>query len=160
MNFDEFLQHPHPFLTGMCESHLRRLAARAKHVHFPAGTRVFHEGDHAENFYLIQRGKIALQTHSADHPIPIQTIGSGEVLGWSWLFPPYCWHFEARAEEDTDAILFPATQLREDCETDQVFGYTLMKQVAELLVHRLQATRLKLVQAHKTRRPAKLPTPK
>ena len=156
MNFDEFLQLPHPFLTGMCESHLRMLADHATHVQFPAGTRVFHEGDHAEHFYLIQRGKVGLQAHSAGHAVPIQSIGSGEVLGWSWLFPPYCWHFDAVAEEDTDAISFPAARLRADCETDKTYGYALMKQVAELLIHRLQATRLKLVQAHKIEHHAEL----
>ena len=149
MNYDEFLLRPHPFLTGMCESHLRLLANNARQVHFPAGSRVFHEGDHAENFYLILRGKVVLQAHSAGHSVPIQTIGSGEVLGWSWLFPPYCWHFDAQAEQDTDALSFPASQLRDDCEIDKTFGYALMKQIAELLIHRLQATRLKLVEAHK-----------
>jgi CRP-like cAMP-binding protein len=141
----------------MCESHLRLLANNARQVHFPAGTRIFHEGDPAEHFYLILRGKVVLQAHSAGRSVPIQTIGSGEVLGWSWLFPPYCWHFDARAEGDTDALSFPATQLRDDCETDKTFGYALLKQIAELLIQRLQATRLKLVQAHKTERHAALP---
>ena len=136
MNFDEFLRRPHPFLTGICESHLRLLANNAKEVHFPTGSRIFREGDRAEHFYLILRGKVVLQAHSAGHSIPIQTIGSGEVLGWSWLFPPYCWHFDASAEEDTDAILFPAAQLRDDCEIDKTFGYALMKQIAELLIPR------------------------
>ncbi|MDB6174216.1 MAG: Crp/Fnr family transcriptional regulator [Chthoniobacteraceae bacterium] len=149
MIFDDFLQHPHPFLSGLCESHLRMLAKKAAHVHFPAGARVIHEGSPAEHFYLIQREKVGLQAHSAGHAVPIQSIGSGEVLGWSWLFPPYCWHFDAVAEEDTDAIAFPAAQVREDCETDKTYGYALMKQVAGLLSHRLQATRMKLVQAHK-----------
>lgn len=157
MNFDEFLHRPHPFLTGMCESHLRLLADSATQVHFTAGTRVFREGDPAQHFYLIEQGKIALKTYSAGHPFSIQTIGSGEVLGWSWLFPPYCWHFGAWAEEDTDAISFLAARLRDDCEADKTFGYALMKRVAELLIHRLQATRLKLVQAHKIDRHAALP---
>lgn len=157
MNFDEFLHRPHPFLTGMSESHLRLLAENATQLHFAAGTRIFHEGDPAQHFYLIQRGKIVLQTHSAGHPVEIQAIGSGEVLGWSWLFPPYCWHFDAWAEEDTDAISFLATRLRNDCEIDQTFGYALMKRIAELLIHRLQVTRLKLVQTRKIERHAALP---
>src|SRR5687768_1297380 len=157
MNFDEFLLHRHPFLTGMCESHLRLLANSAKQVHFPAASRIFHEGEAAEHFYLITRGKVVLQAHSAGHTVPIQTLGAGEVLGWSWLFPPYCWHFDAQADENTDAISFPAAQLRKDCEVDKTFGYALMKQVAELLIDRLQATRLKLVQAHKAERHSPLP---
>ena len=150
MTFEDFSRHPHPFHTHMCESHLRLLATAATPVHFPAGTPLFREGERAECFYLVQRGEVVLQTHSAGHPVPIQLIGSGEVLGWSWLFPPYCWHFDAVAKEDTDAISFPAGQVRKDCETDNVFGYALMKQISALLIHRLEGTRMKLVEAGRT----------
>jgi CRP-like cAMP-binding protein len=75
----------------------------------------------------------------------IQIIGAGEVLGWSWLFPPYLWHFNARAMEATDAIFFYATPLREECESDHELGYELMKRMAEVMVRRLQATRWKLL---------------
>jgi CRP-like cAMP-binding protein len=146
MTYEELTEQTHPFLVGMCESHLRTLAPHVEHVHFPAGTTIFHEGDPAEQFYVIERGKVRLQTHAAGHPVEIQMIESGEELGWSWLFPPYCWHFDAVAHADTDAISFPAAQLRDDCEKDAGYGYSLMKQVAELLIQRLQAARMKLVQ--------------
>ena len=145
MTYDEFLHLPHPFLTGMCESHLRMLADHATHVHFPAGARVFHEGDPAEHFYLIQRGKVGLQAHSAGHAVPIQSIGSGEVLGWSWLFPPYYWNFEAQAVEPTKAIFFYGTRLREKCDEDRTFGYELMKRMSAVMLQRLQATRKQLL---------------
>lgn len=157
MNFDEFLHGRHPFLAGMCEPHLQMLADNARQVHFPAGTNIFREGDPAKHFYLIERGKIELQTHSAGHPVAIHIIDSGEVLGWSWLFPPFCWHFDAWAVKDTDAISFLATRLRDDCEVDKTFGYAVMKRIAELLIHRLKAARLKLVQLEKIEHHTALP---
>ncbi len=158
MNTQDFINSPHPFLNGMCAAHLRVLADAAKQTQFAAGQHIFHEGDHARHFYLIESGKVALQTRSAGHPVPISTLGAGEVLGWSWLFPPYCWHYDAWAEQDTCAVMFEALRLRDDCEADKALGYELMKRMAEVLVHRLQATRLKLVQSRKPDLHAALPT--
>ncbi|MHA3771464.1 Crp/Fnr family transcriptional regulator [Verrucomicrobiota bacterium sgz303538] len=146
MNVSDFIASPHPFLTGMCGEHLRVLAGFAMQTHFAAGTVIFREGDIANRFYLIQRGKVSLESRSnGSPPIPIQILGPGEVLGWSWLFPPYTWHFDAWAIENTDAIFFYGTRLREECETDKAFGYELMKRVSEIVIHRLQATRRKLI---------------
>ena len=125
----------------------------------PPGTVIFREGDPANRFYLIERGKVSLASHNRDEPsVDIQTIGPGDVLGWSWLFPPHCWHYDAWAADDTRAVVFEATRLRDDCEADKAFGYELMKRVAQVLVHRLQATRLKLAQRHKPDLHAALPT--
>jgi CRP-like cAMP-binding protein len=76
---------------------------------------------------------------------PIQEIGAGEALGWSWLFPPYFWHFNARALEPTDAIFLYATPLRDECESDHELGYELVKRMAEVMLRRLQATRRQLL---------------
>jgi CRP-like cAMP-binding protein len=154
MEIESFIQNAHPFLAGMSEAHLRRLARDAAQTHFPAGTVIFREGEVADRFYLIQRGNISLETHSGGHPLPIQSIGDNEVLGWSWHFAPYCWHFDARAERDTDAIVFHAPTLRAACEADKDFGFELMQRVARLVIGRLQATRLKLVQTRKPAQPA------
>ena len=75
----------------------------------------------------------------------IQTIGAGEALGWSWLFEPFTWHFDTLADEPTRALFFHAAQLREQCEEDPKLGYELMKRVSRVVIHRLQATRLKLL---------------
>jgi CRP/FNR family transcriptional regulator, cyclic AMP receptor protein len=146
MNIDEFIHHLHPFLSDMTPAHLRLLAENATEAHFAAGDLIFREGANADRFYLIQRGEVDLQTHSSGKPVTIQTIHGGDVLGWSWLFPPYRWHFDARAQRDTDAIFIYAPRLRERIESDPVLGYEVMKRVAKVVVHRLHATRLKFVQ--------------
>ena len=80
--------------------------------------------------------------------IVIQTIGAGDALGWSWLFEPFTWHFDAWADEPTRALFFHAAQLREQCEEDPKLGYELMKRISRVVIHRLQATRLKLLNAY------------
>ena len=114
--------------------------------HFPAGELIFREGDPANRFYLIQNGKIALESHARNQRNTlIETIGAGDVLGWSWLFPPYYWHFSARAIEATDVIFIYATPLREECESDHELGYELVKRMAEVMMRRLQAARKQLL---------------
>jgi CRP/FNR family cyclic AMP-dependent transcriptional regulator len=75
----------------------------------------------------------------------IQIIGAGDVLGWSWLFPPFCWHFDARAVKPTEAIFIYGTRVRELCDEDHDLGYELMKRTAEVVIRRLQATRRHLL---------------
>src|SRR5689334_18423565 len=100
----------HPFLEGMSPHQIRLLGDCAMRAHFGAGELIFREGDPANRFYLILSGKVALESYieGKGHTL-IQTIGAGDVLGWSWLFPPYFWHFDARAVEPTDAIFIYAT---------------------------------------------------
>src|SRR6185295_17024452 len=113
----------HPFLKNISPEHLKILDDCAMRCHFAPGEVIFHESDPANRFYLIEKGKVALISANKRDTQQIQVIGAGEVLGWSWLFPPYVWHFDAQAEEDTDAISFPAARLRDDCEIDKTFGY-------------------------------------
>src|SRR5204863_1801638 len=116
------------FLNEMIPHQLRLLSDCSMQTHFKAGELILQEGDPANRFYLIQQGRVALESFISDKGnTPIQTIGAGEVLGWSWLFPPYVWHFNARALEPTDAIFIYATPLREECESDHELGYELMK---------------------------------
>src|SRR5262245_4759938 len=132
----------HPFLRGLKAAHLRLLAENAMRLRYETGEHIFLEGDPANRFYLIERGKVSLESHQKDEPaVSIQTIGPGEVLGWSWLFPPYYWHFDARALEPTTAIFFYGTRLREQCEQDHDLGYELMKRMTAIMIQRLQATR-------------------
>ena len=136
----------HPFLQGMSPHQLRLLSDCAMAEQFHAHELIFREGDPANRFYLILKGKVALESHAADgQRVRIQTIGEGEVLGWSWLFPPYFWHFDARALEPTEAIFIYGTPLREECESDHELGYELMKRMAEVMMRRLQATRRHLL---------------
>jgi CRP-like cAMP-binding protein len=136
----------HPFLKGMNPRHLRLLGDFAMEVNFQPGQLIFREGEPANRFYLIRHGKVELESYVTDCGIvPIQTVGAGEVLGWSWLFPPYYWHFDARAAEPTKAIFFYGTPLREECETDHDLGYELLKRTSEVAIKRLQAMRKKFL---------------
>lgn len=115
---------------------------------YQPGEIIFREGDPANRFYLIERGKVALESSRPERePVLVQYVGPGDVLGWSWLFPPYYWHFDARAAEATDAIFFYGARLREQCEEDHDLGYELLKRMSAVIIQRLQATRKQLLAA-------------
>lgn len=138
----------HPFVKGMTAEHVKTLLESAMPAEFTAGEIIFREGDPANRFYLIESGKVELESRKQDRPpVHIQTIGAGDVLGWSWLYPPYYWNFEARAVEPTRAIFFYGTRLREKCEEDPRFGLELMKRMSAIMLQRLQATRKQLLNA-------------
>jgi CRP-like cAMP-binding protein len=141
----ESLVRKHPFLKDLSPHQYRLLADSAMRIQYNAGEVIFRQGDPANRFYLIQRGKVAVETWLRDRgTITIQTLVGGDVLGWSWLFPPYYWQFGARAVEATDAIFIYGTPLREECESDHELGYELMKRVSAVMFERLQATRRQL----------------
>jgi len=132
----------HPFLTGMKTAHLDLLCECAMQTEFAEGQLIFREGDLANRFYLLEEGSVALESHTSDGRMAlIEVLGRGDVLGWSWLFPPYYWHFDARALKSTRAIFFYGTRLRTQCDEDHDFGYELIKRVAAVVVRRMQAAR-------------------
>lgn len=136
----------HAFFRGMKPDHLGLLTDGAKLVQFKAGDVLFREGDPANQFYLIESGKIALEAHEpADGTMLVQTLGAGEVLGWSWLFPPFIWHFQARATEPVAAIALSGAHLLITAERHSEFGFELMKRVTQIVIRRLQAARKQLV---------------
>ncbi len=142
----------HPLMRGIKPEHLKVLAACAMPAQFKEGELIFREGDPANRFYLLEEGKVSLESPAkAEASITIQAIGVGDVLGWSWLFPPYYWHFDARALEPVKAIFFYGTWLREYCDQDHDLGYELMKRMAEVVLRRLQATRQQLLDARRLR---------
>jgi CRP/FNR family cyclic AMP-dependent transcriptional regulator len=143
-NQSEMIEHP--FLQNMSARHLKILQDCSMRCHFDAGQSIFREGDPANRFYLITKGKVALVSKNRGQPQQIQIIGAGDVLGWSWLFPPYTWYFDARAIEQTDAIFLYGTRLREACETDHDLGYDLMGRISKVIIERLQATRRQLIE--------------
>jgi CRP-like cAMP-binding protein len=140
----------HPFLIGMSEHQLRLLADCAIRTHFEPDQVIFREGETANRFYLIERGKVALESSATPGgpPAMIDMISDGDLLGWSWLFPPYVWHFTARATEPTTAIFFYGTVLREYCEQDHALGYELFKRMSEVMTRRLQGARTRLLNAY------------
>ncbi len=141
----------HPFLIGMGDRHIRLLADCAMRSHFRTAEVIFREGEVANRFYLIEHGKVALESSTLGEPIRIEEIGDGDLLGWSWLFPPYAWHFSARALEDTTAIFFYGTVLRDYCEKDHSLGFELFKRMSAVMLRRLQAARQKLLSVHQSR---------
>lgn len=148
MQIDTTMLAEQPFFRGLSESLLESLAKEAMPVEFKAGELIFNEGGLANRLYLLLSGKVALEfpTDLEHEPVAIETIGDGSVLGWSWLFPPYYWHFDARALTPVKAIFFYGTRLREQCETDHELGYELMKRISGVLIERLQATRRRLTE--------------
>ncbi len=136
----------HPFLSGMDPKHVQLLAGCASNVVFKAGEFVFREGEPADSFYFIRHGRVLVETHIPQKgPIVIRSRSDGEIFGWSWLVPPFRWHFDARAVELTRAVALDGKCLREKCEADHGLGYEVMKRFAVVIAERLEATRLQLM---------------
>jgi CRP/FNR family cyclic AMP-dependent transcriptional regulator len=136
----------HPFIKGLEPHHVQLIVGCASNMRFDAGQFMFREGEEANQFYIIRKGKVALEIFSPEKgPIIIDTLGDGEVLGWSWLIPPYHWRFDARAVELTRAIALDGKCLRNKCEEDHDLAYELLKRFAHLMEERLEATRLQLM---------------
>ena len=122
------------------------IADCASPAQFEASHFVFREGEEADTCYLIRRGRVALEVFAPGRgPLTIQTVGEGEVLGWSWLIAPYRWQFDARTTELTRALALDGRCLRAKCEGDYQLGYELMKRFADVIRQRLQATRMQLL---------------
>jgi CRP/FNR family cyclic AMP-dependent transcriptional regulator len=136
----------HPFFAGLAPEYIGVLVGCSSNVHFDRDRYIMREGEPADTFYLIRHGKVALETHAPQGgPLVIETIEAGEALGWSWLFPPYRVHFSARALESVRAISLDGACLRGKCERDHDLGYALMQRFASVVIQRLQATRLQLL---------------
>ena len=138
----------HPFLLGLSEHQIRLLVDCAIRTHFEKDQVVFREGETANRFYLIESGHVSLESSGTGEPVTIEAIGPGDLLGWSWLFPPYVWHFTARALEPTTAIFFYGTVLREYCEQDPALGMALFKRMSAVMTERLQSARVRLLKAY------------
>lgn len=136
----------HPFFSGWDPRYFQLAVGCASNVRFNAGDFLFQTGKEANTFYLIREGKVALEVVVPGRgAVTMETLRGGEILGWSWLIPPYRWHFDARAVELTRAIALDGKCLRGKCEQDPVFGYDLVKRVTTSLGERLDATRFRLL---------------
>lgn len=137
----------HPFFKGLSSEHLALVAGCAKNVVCREGF-LFKEKDPANEFYLIREGLLNLEVASRSGPIVIDRMGPGDIVGWSWLFPPYHWKFDGRVVEPLHLISLAGACLRAKCETDTRLGFDLMQRFNAVLIDRLQATRLSLVEAY------------
>lgn len=151
----ENLEHiliEHPFFVGMKQEHMDLLVGCASNVRFEAGQFILREGEEANSFYLLRQGKAALEIYAPGRgSISIQTLGAGEVLGWSWLVPPYRWRFDARAIELTRAIALDGKCLRQKCEKDSELGFELLKRFSQVMVEHLQAARFQLLNVYENK---------
>ncbi len=135
-----------PFLDGLSRAQLDKLSLWSKRKVFHAGVRLFEESGRADRFWLIRDGHVTLQTHVPGRgDVIVETLGPGAVLGWSWMFAPYRWHFSASAVETTLAIEFDGPGVRDMCEQNHELGYQLMSRFLTVVVDRMQATRLRLL---------------
>jgi CRP-like cAMP-binding protein len=137
----------HPFFHALSAAHMDVLTSCARQTRFPGNTMILHQGDAADRFFLIEEGCVALEAdRHRQGAIRIQTLGAGDALGWSWLFPPHYCHFSARTVEPTDAIIFDAIQLRARFNQVPDLGNVLVKRMAQVVVKRLEATQTQLVE--------------
>ena len=137
----------HPFFQGINPRYVHLLTDCALSVRFGVAHDIFREGQDADHFYLIHKGRVSLDTFVPRiGSTTIQTIGPGEALGWSWLYPPYRWQFNARTIDPVEAVSFGALSLREKAEENHDFGYDLAMRVGGVMLARLQATRRRLVE--------------
>ena len=138
----------HPFFDGMPESYCELVCGCAKNARFSAGQYLFHEGEPADWFYLIRHGRVALEISAPGRVVTIQTVPQGEIVGVSWLIPPWRWTYDARALDDIRAIAINAACLRQKCDADHDLGYDMMKRFMPVLIQRLQATRLQILDVY------------
>jgi CRP/FNR family transcriptional regulator, cyclic AMP receptor protein len=145
------IMRQHPFLAGLSFEHMQTLIGCASNVRFADGETIIHEGQVANKFYLMRTGRVALQMDvPGKTALRIQTVGPGEILGWSWLISPFRWHFSGIVVLETRAIALDGECLRNKCETDPTFGYEMLKRLSQVMERRLDATRLQLIDLYDT----------
>ena len=138
-----------PLFQGLTPAQLELIAGCGSNVRFTEGELLFRDGGEADTFYVVRHGSIALETFvPARGAVTIETLEAGEVVGWSWLFPPYRWHFDARALSLVRATSFDGACLRGKCERDPQLGYDLMSRFAQVMIKRLQWTRMQLLDVY------------
>ena len=145
----ERIVREHRFFAGLDEGFSQLVVGCAKNVRFEDGQYLFHEAEPANQFYLVRHGSVALELSAPGRgAVTFQTVGEGEVVGISWLIPPYRWTYDAKAQGLVRAISIDATCLRNKCEADHHLGYEMMKRFMPVLIQRLQATRLQILDVY------------
>jgi CRP/FNR family cyclic AMP-dependent transcriptional regulator len=136
----------HPLLAGLPGDAVDQVAGCARNVAVRSGQLLLAEGEPADTLFLLRRGRVAIEIYSPGRgPIVVETLGPGAAVGWSWMFPPYRWHFDVRAVEAVGAVAVDAACLRAKADADHALGHQLMARVAAVLLDRLQATRVRLL---------------
>jgi len=142
----------HPFFAGLDNDTVALLSGCARNVRFDAGDHLFRTDQPADEFYLLRHGRVAIELVAPGHAaITIQTLGEGDIVGISWLLPPHRWMHDARALDLVRAIGMDAKCLRQKCDADRSVGYELMMRFVPLLIGRLHATELQLLDVYGTK---------
>ena len=135
----------HPFFAGLDAATTNLLAGCASNIHVRADELLFREGTPADHFYLLRHGRIAIEVRTPGPAMVLDTVEDGDVVGWSWVVPPYLWTFDGRASIDTSAVAFDAACLRVKCLANPLLGYDLMMRFVRLMNQRLQSARVRLI---------------
>lgn len=145
----ERIVREHPFFANLEAGFCTLVCGCARNVRFDAGQYLCHEGEAADQLYLLRHGHVALEvTAPGRGAVTFQTLGAGDIVGVSWLIPPYRWTYDAKALELTRAIAMDATCLRQKCEADHDLGYELMKRFVPVLIERLHSTRMQILDVY------------
>ncbi|GAA3290854.1 cyclic nucleotide-binding domain-containing protein [Streptomyces cinereospinus] len=140
-------------LTALPPPQRQRLMTLAREVSFPEDTRIFEAGGAANRFWVIRSGAVSLhQQVTPVRRVTVASLGAGDLLGWSWLFPPHQWDFGAEAFSPVRAYEFEAQPVLALCEQDPQLGMSLVRIVAEILAHRLEMTRGQLMEQYSMHR--------
>ncbi|KJY45189.1 cyclic nucleotide-binding domain-containing protein [Streptomyces sp. A1547] len=132
--------------------HRGRLMSQAREVNFPEGATIFEEGGRTEAFWIVRSGTVTLQVPlPGRRPAPVENLGPGELVGWSWLFPPYVWQLSAEAMTPVRSYEFDATAVRMLMDADPAFGSAVGHWVGRVLALRLQQTRTRLIDLYAPR---------
>ncbi|SHE58377.1 Cyclic nucleotide-binding domain-containing protein [Microbulbifer donghaiensis] len=148
------LLQQHALFQDLPEADLTLIGGCGENCVYNAGEYIARENAPADFFYVIREGRVAVETYMPNHgALCLQTLHDGDIFGWSWLFPPYRWTFDARALEKVRAVRLDGKCLRQKCEEDPRLGFELMKRFARIVTERLQATRLQLLDVYSSERP-------
>ncbi len=136
----------HEFFSELSVDFMKLLCESVSTLEIKKGDVLFRQGERADKFYIVRNGRIAVQIPAIMGPtLEVQTLGTDQILGWSWLISPYQWHFQAKAEEDSKLLEFDGTAILARCEQEPKFGYELLKRFAALMSERLDASRQKMM---------------
>lgn len=139
----------HPFFAGLDERYLQLISGCGANARFDAGQYLCREGEQADRFFAIRHGTVAIEVFVPQRgEVTLVTLSEGEIVGWSWLFPPYRWRLDARAVEMVRATTFDGACIRKKCEEDPAMGYALMCRLAQVVSERLEAARLQLLDVY------------
>ncbi|MCC6552996.1 MAG: cyclic nucleotide-binding domain-containing protein [Polyangiaceae bacterium] len=140
----------HPFFRDISPDHLEKLASCAHEIAFPAGAVICREGKPATSFYLLRTGRVVLEINAAPRgAVRVESLGAGDVVGLSWLYPPYRWHTDVRVVEPVTAVAIDATCLRAKLDDDPALGYAVSRSLVHQLYERLERVRLQRLDVYR-----------